>query len=48
MADRYADMKAVLPTSYVEYIETHNGWEGDLGADLGWLILWDKKSIQED
>jgi hypothetical protein len=34
MADRYNEMKVVLPVSYVEYMEsmeTYHGWEDDLG-----------------
>lgn len=47
MGDRYAEMRAALPASYVEYIEAHDGWEGDLGDDLGYVVLWSKAAIQE-
>jgi SMI1 / KNR4 family (SUKH-1) len=51
MCDRYNEKKAVLPTCYVEYMEnmeTYHGWEGDLGDDLGWVVLWDKATIQDN
>jgi SMI1 / KNR4 family (SUKH-1) len=47
MPDRYFEKKAVLPTSYVEFIETSDGSEGDLGEELGYVALWAKESIQE-
>src|SRR4051794_37463050 len=47
MPDRYTEKKAVLPSSYVEFIESFNGWEGDLGEKLGYVVLWDKEAIQE-
>jgi hypothetical protein len=47
MADRYIEMRSLLPLSYVNYIEKHNGWEGDLGEEFGYIILWDKEMIQE-
>lgn len=47
MPDRYAEKRSVLPPSYVEFIETDNGWEGDLGEELGYVVLWAKETIQE-
>jgi hypothetical protein len=46
MADRYTDMRCKLPQSYVEFIEAHNGWEGDLG-NLGYVVIWNRATIQE-
>ena len=47
MADKYNDSRTSLPVSYVRYIEAHGGWEGDLGDDLGYVVLWDPTSIQD-
>ena len=47
MPNRYAEKKSTLPTTYVEFIETCNGWEGDLGQEIGYVVLWDKDTIQE-
>ena len=47
MADRYAELRSVLPSSYVEFIESHNGWEGELGEEIGYVVLWDRETIQE-
>ncbi len=47
MGDIYIERKAILPASYVAYIETRNGWEGDLGEELGYVVLWDKETIQD-
>ncbi|MGO9469770.1 MAG: SMI1/KNR4 family protein [Isosphaeraceae bacterium] len=47
MPDRYVEKRSVLPLSYVEFIETNNGWEGDLGEEIGYVILWDTETIQE-
>ena len=46
MPDRYVEKKSVLPCSYIEFIETKNGWEGGLGEELGYVCLWDKETIQ--
>jgi hypothetical protein len=35
MADRYNEMKAVLPTRYVKFKKTYRGWEGGLCNDRG-------------
>jgi hypothetical protein len=49
MPDRYADTKPFLPSAYVGFIETHSGWEGDLGTELesDHVVLWAKEAIQE-
>ena len=47
MADRYTELRSALPPSYVEFIESHNGWEGDLGDELGYVILWNRETIQD-
>jgi hypothetical protein len=31
----------------VEFIETHNGWEGDLDDELGYVVIWNRETIQE-
>jgi hypothetical protein len=31
----------------VAFIESHGGWEGDLGDELGYLVLWDRGTIQQ-
>jgi hypothetical protein len=48
MNDPYVEMRAALPTSYVNYIEAHNGWEGFLPGAETYLVLWDKEAIQEN
>jgi hypothetical protein len=45
MADKYFETRSRLPVSYVEFIESHNGWEGNL-ADK-YVVVWDRESIQE-
>lgn len=47
MPDRYTEKKPVLPPSYIEFIETNNGWEGDLGEEFGYVVIWDKETIQD-
>lgn len=47
MSDRYAELRDRLPPSYVEFIETQDGWEGDLGNELGYVVIWNRKSIRE-
>jgi hypothetical protein len=47
MSDRYAVLRDKLQPSYVEFIESQDGWEGDLGDELGYVVIWNRKSIQE-
>jgi hypothetical protein len=47
MADFYTERRAQLPPSYVAFIENHGGWEGDLGDELGYVVLWNWATIQE-
>jgi len=47
MPDKYMESRSVLPSSYVEFIESHNGWEGDLGNELRYVVVWDRESIQD-
>jgi SMI1 / KNR4 family (SUKH-1) len=47
MADLYNEKKAILPRGYVDFIEVNNGWEGDLGEESGYLMLWKREAIQE-
>ncbi len=47
MPDLYAEKKSLLPPSYVEFIETNNGWEGDLGEQFGYIVIWNKETIQD-
>ena len=46
MKDRFADFRPTLPPAYVQFIESHDGWEGDLGNVLGYVVIWDRRSIQ--
>jgi hypothetical protein len=46
-ADRYTDFRAELPASYVAFIESHSGWEGDLVDNLGYVVIWNRETIQE-
>ncbi len=47
MRDLYTKRRSQLPLSYVSFIESHGGWEGDLGDELGHVVLWDSATIQE-
>ena len=47
MNDLYLEKKAILPPSYVEHIEAYNGWEGDPGDGIGYIVVWDKETIQD-
>ena len=47
MTDLYTERRAQLPSSYVSFIEGHGGWEGDLGEEFGYVVLWDRDTIQE-
>jgi hypothetical protein len=47
MADRYTMLRSTLPASYIEYVEAHNGWEGDLGGNLGYVVIWSRQTVQE-
>lgn len=48
MPDRFEVLRDRLPRSYVEFIESHDGWEGDLGDELGYFRIWNRNSIQEN
>lgn len=48
MPNRYVEMRAALPRSYVDYIEANNGWEGFLKGGDEYVVLWDKEAIQEN
>ncbi len=47
MSDRYSVLRDKLPPSFVKFIDSHDGWEGDLGDELGYVIIWNRESIQE-
>jgi hypothetical protein len=47
MSDRYSALRDKLPPSYVEFVESQDGWEGDLGDELGYVVIWNRTSIQE-
>jgi SMI1 / KNR4 family (SUKH-1) len=47
MADRYTTFRTALPRSYVEFIESHKGWEGDLRNDIGYVVVWNRQTLQE-
>lgn len=47
MADRYVEFRAILPAAYVEYIEANEGWEGEVGQGLDYVMLWSKAEIQK-
>ena len=48
MPYRYTTLRDKLPPSYLEFIESHDGWEGDLGDELGYFVIWSRDSIQEN
>ncbi len=48
MENRYAKLRDKLPQCYVEFIESHDGWEGDLGDELGYPIIWNQELVQEN
>jgi hypothetical protein len=47
MPDRYDDMRAALPPSFLNYIEANSSWEGFLASSDEYIVLWDRESIQE-
>lgn len=47
MSDRYVQKRSLLPASYAQFIESHNGWEGDLGDYYGYVVLWAKELIED-
>lgn len=47
MNDLYRQCRPQLPASYVAFIEVHGAWEGDLGDNLGYVVLWDPASIRQ-
>lgn len=47
MSNRYALLRDKLPLSYLTFIESQDGWEGDLGDVLGYVVIWTRESIQE-
>jgi hypothetical protein len=47
MPDRYTELRSRLPPSYVEFLEAHDGWEGDLGHTIGFVVVWNRQTIQE-
>jgi hypothetical protein len=47
MADRYTQLRRKLPPSYIDFIESHNGWEGDLDDELGYIVIWNRETVQE-
>ena len=44
LIEKYKDK---LPESYLDFIDKHNGFNGDLGDELGYVILWDRKELHE-
>lgn len=46
--NRYTTFRDKLPPTYVQFIESHNGWEGDLGDELGYFVIWGQGLIQEN
>jgi hypothetical protein len=48
MSDLFNEYSARLPSSYRRFIELQDGWEGDLGDELGYLRLWSRTAIQEN
>ena len=48
MANRYDLLREKLPPSYVEFIDSNGEWEGDLGDELGYVVTWNRKLIQEN
>lgn len=47
MPDKYTDTRSTLPDSYVHFVESNGGWEGDLGDEFSYVVLWEPNSIQE-
>lgn len=47
MTELYTARRSQLPPSYVAFIEGHGGWEGDLGDELGYVVLWDCATVHE-
>lgn len=48
MADRYARLRNKLPPSYVKFMESRDGWAGDLGDELGYVDVWSRDRVQEN
>jgi hypothetical protein len=46
MVDPYVEMKAALPSSYVDYIEANTGWEGFPAGYDAYVVIWDKQLIR--
>jgi hypothetical protein len=46
MNNRYSECRSKLPQSYSEHIERNNGFEGDLGEEFGYIVIWNKEAIQ--
>lgn len=44
MANRYAALRDKLPASYIEFIESDDGWEGDLGDEMGYVVIFKARS----
>lgn len=36
-----------LPENYIEFMKLHNGGEGDIGEDAGWLVLYPMEELRE-
>jgi hypothetical protein len=47
MTDRFDAFRSSLPRSYVAFIDSRDGWEGDLGDDLGYVAIWSRGAVQE-
>src|SRR5690349_17327774 len=47
MSDLYVRFRSALPPTYVEFIESHDGWEGDPEIGDGYVVIWNRESIQE-
>ncbi len=45
--DRYDELQDKLPSSYKDFIESNSAWEGYLGDDFGYAVIWCRTSIQE-
>lgn len=43
----YNKFREHLPSCYVNFIESNEGWVGDLGDELGYVVLWSRGSLEE-
>ncbi len=47
MLNRYVEVRDMLPPSYIDFVESNDGWQGVLSGEFDYVDLWNRNAIQE-